>query len=307
MRAAALRAAGAWNVPSLQGRLAELAAAADTLAAGPRRGHRGDGRVRARPRGDGRSRPSPIAAPRRRSRRWRWRPLEELDPNAAAPRIAAWLGKLPADRADDAARSCWPRVLEPSRRRRPSWPGRWSSGPRRCPPTWPSSASARSAPRAATSPAWSPRCRRPASWTPAPKALTAPEMAQLLADVARERRPGARRGDLPPQGPDLPEVPRDRRGRRAGRARPGEHRRQCPARLPGRLAPPAQQAGQGELPRHRRGHRRRPDLHRDQAPPDRHRAGPARRRGPRGLDPGLARSTSRRWPARSCRRGWPTS
>ena len=37
------------------------------------------------------------------------------------------------------------------------------------------------------------------------------------------------------------------------------------------------------------------------------RAGPPRRRGPRGLDPGLRRSTSRRWPARSCRRGWPTS
>ena len=37
-------------------------------------------------------------------------------------------------------------------------------------------------------------------------------------------------------------MPRDRRRRRAGRARPGEHRRQRPARLPGRLAPPARQA-----------------------------------------------------------------
>ena len=36
MRAAAARAAGAWKVASLQGRLAELAAAADTPAAGPR-------------------------------------------------------------------------------------------------------------------------------------------------------------------------------------------------------------------------------------------------------------------------------
>ena len=100
-------------------------------------------------------------------------------------------------------------------------------------------------------------------------------------------RPGARRAGLPPQGRHLPEVPRDRRRRRPGRTGPGEHRRQRPARLPGRLDPPAQQAGQGELPRHRRGHRRRPDLHRDQAPPDRHRAGVARRRGPRGLDPRL--------------------
>src|SRR5262249_17900069 len=30
--------------------------------------------------------------------------LEEIDPNAAAPRIAAWLGKLPVDRADEARR-----------------------------------------------------------------------------------------------------------------------------------------------------------------------------------------------------------
>src|SRR5262249_59471295 len=30
--------------------------------------------------------------------------LEEIDPGAAAPRIATWLGKLPVERADDAAR-----------------------------------------------------------------------------------------------------------------------------------------------------------------------------------------------------------
>ena len=51
----------------------------------------------------------------------------------------------------------------------------------------------------------------------------------------------------------MPEVPRDRRRRRAGRAEPGEHRRQRTGRLPGRLAARAGQGRQGELSRdHRR-------------------------------------------------------
>ena len=40
----------------------------------------------------------------------------------------------------------------------------------------------------------------------------------------------------------------------------------------------------------------------NQAPPDRFRAGLARRRGPRGRDSDRARSKSKRRPARSCRR-----
>ena len=54
----------------------------------------------------------------------------------------------------------------PSRRAGHPGPGDGAGEPRSCRPTWPSSASARSAPRAATNPPWSPRCRRPASWTP---------------------------------------------------------------------------------------------------------------------------------------------
>ncbi len=91
----------------------------------------------------------------------------------------------------------------------------------------------------------------------------------------------ARRGDLPPQGPRLPQVPRPRRGGGASRAQPRKRRCQRPGRLPGRLAAPTQQGDQGELPRGRGRHDRRADRHGDQGPPVRHRAGPARRRRPR--------------------------
>ena len=209
--------------------------------------------------------------------------LDEIDPNAASP------GSPPGSASSRSTGPTTPRGSRPScavaAARRPR-PGD-GAGPATLPADLAKLSSARSAPRAATSPAWSPPWRRPASWTSGPKALTAPEMARLLADVARAGRPGAGRGDLPPQGAHLPEVPRDRRRRRAGRPEPREHRRQRPARLPGRLDPPAQQGGQGELPRHRRRHRRRPGLHRDQGPPDRRRAGAPRRRGPRGRDPAL--------------------
>ena len=102
MRAAALRAAGAWNVPSLQDRLAELAGATDTpravraaaIEALARQG-KAEGRRAIEALAD-RGASAEVQAMALAA-------LVELDPKAAAPRIAAWLGKLSADRADDAA------------------------------------------------------------------------------------------------------------------------------------------------------------------------------------------------------------
>jgi putative heme-binding domain-containing protein len=103
MRAAALRAAGAWNVPSIQGRLAELAAAADTPAAvrtaaieAMARQGKSEGRRAIEALAD-RGTSAEIQATALAA-------LEEIDPNAAAGRIAAWLARLPVDRADDAYR-----------------------------------------------------------------------------------------------------------------------------------------------------------------------------------------------------------
>ena len=109
-------------------------------------------------------------------------------------------------------------------------------------------------------------------------------MNQLFTDVVATWRRRPRRGDLSPQGIELPEMSRDRRRRRTGRARPRKHRRQCPARLPGRLVARARQGRQGKLSRAGRRDQRRQGLHRHQAPPDRFRAGLARRRGPRDRD-----------------------
>ena len=101
MRAAALRAAGAWNVPSIQGRLAKLAAETDTspavraaaIEAMARQG-KAEGRRAIEALAD-RGASAEIRAMALSS-------LEDIDPNAAAPRIAAWLGKLPVDRVDEA-------------------------------------------------------------------------------------------------------------------------------------------------------------------------------------------------------------
>ena len=152
LRAAALRAVGAWNVASLQGRLVELAARRGHARrrSAPRRSRRWSSR--AGPRGGGSiealaERGAVAGGPGDGAGRARWK----LDPKAATPRIVAWLGRLPPDRVGE-ARDRAGRVPGASRRRRPRWPRAWTRAARPCPPIWPSSASARSAPRAATSP-----------------------------------------------------------------------------------------------------------------------------------------------------------
>ena len=103
LRAAALRAASAWDVPAIRGRLADLAGAADTPA--PVRaaaieamaaGGRAEGRRAIEALADRGADPGIQALA--------LSALEELDPNAAAPRIAAWLGRLPVDAHDQARR-----------------------------------------------------------------------------------------------------------------------------------------------------------------------------------------------------------
>ena len=211
--------------------------------------------------------------------------LEDIDPNAAAPRIAAWLGKLPVDRADE-ARGVLAAVL--GRRGGPAILARaMDKGRGRCrrpgqalhPP------GPRLGPRRARAGRRAVEGRQ--AGIASPKALSAPEMAQLLADVARQGDPA--RGEEVFRRKDLTCQKCHAIAGAGGQVGPGLESIGASAQpdyLVDSILQP-EQAGQGGLPRHRRGHRRRPDLHRDQAPPDRHRAGPARRRGPRGLDPGL--------------------
>src|SRR5262249_20719884 len=101
MRAAALRAAGIWNVPSIQARLAGLAADADT----PRAVRAAAIEAMARQgKAEGRRAIEAIAdrGAAREIQAMALSALVEIDSDAAANRIAAWLGKLPVDRADEA-------------------------------------------------------------------------------------------------------------------------------------------------------------------------------------------------------------
>ncbi len=186
MRAAALRAAGAWNVPSIQGRLAELAAAKDTpspvraaaIEAMARQG-KAEGRKAIEALAD-RGDSAEVQAMAMSA-------LEELDPNAASPRIAAWLGKLPVDRADDAAR-----VLAGVLRRR-GGPAILARAMEQGPATLPADlaklyirqvrASGRDEPGLVAALA------KAGKLDSGPKELTPPEMARLLADVAQKGDP----------------------------------------------------------------------------------------------------------------------
>ncbi len=102
MRAAALRAVGAWNVPALQERLAMLAAATETTSAvrsaaieALARAGKAEGRRAIESLAE-RGASAEIQAMALAA-------LVELDPKAASPRIANWLGRLSPDRAGDAA------------------------------------------------------------------------------------------------------------------------------------------------------------------------------------------------------------
>ncbi len=109
MRAAALRAAGAWNVPAIQGRLAELAGAIDTP--GPVRSAAMEAMAR-QGKAEGRRAIAALAdrGASAEIQATALAALEDIDPKAAAPRIAGWLGKLPVERADVAAR-IWNKVV----------------------------------------------------------------------------------------------------------------------------------------------------------------------------------------------------
>jgi putative heme-binding domain-containing protein len=182
MRAAALRAAGAWNVPSIQGRLVELAEAKDTP--GPVRAAAIEAMAR-QGKAEGR-RAIEALADRDASaevQAMALSALEEIDPNAAAPRIAAWLGKLTVDRADDAA-PVLARVL-----RRRGGPAILARAIERGTSAMPADlaklyirqvrASGRDEPGLVAALA------KAGKLDSGPKELTAPEMARLLADVAR--------------------------------------------------------------------------------------------------------------------------
>ncbi len=103
LRASALRAAGAWDVPAIGGRLAELATAAETPRAvraaaieaiAQRREVAGrQTLVELAGRSGSTEIPSMALAA-----------LEGIDPADASPRIAAWLARLPVDRVDDGRR-----------------------------------------------------------------------------------------------------------------------------------------------------------------------------------------------------------
>ena len=74
---------------------------------------------------------------------------------------------------------------------------------------------------------------------------------------AENGRRGPRRGRLPPEGNAVPRLPRHRRRRRAGRPGHDQHRGECPAGLPRRVATDPEQGDQGRVPRPRSEH---PDL-----------------------------------------------
>ncbi len=185
-RAAALRAAGAWNVPAIDGRLAELAGAADTpgsvraaaIEAMARRG-KPEGRRAIENLAD-RGASAAVQAMALAA-------LEDIDPNAASPRIAGWLGRLPVDRAEDAA----PLLARVLRRR---------DGPAILARSIEQKANAippdlakllirqvRSAGR--DEPMLVAALSRAGGLNAAPKALSAPEMAALLAEVAQNGDP----------------------------------------------------------------------------------------------------------------------
>ena len=151
MRAAALRAVGAWNVPALQDRLAELASARGDLAGPSASRPSRHSPAWARPRGGGRSNPSPKAGRPPRSRRWPWRPSSRSirrpprggsSPGSAGSRPIG-PATPPIVLARVLERTGSPALLASALEKWPTSLGR---------PTWPSSASARSGPRAATSP-----------------------------------------------------------------------------------------------------------------------------------------------------------
>jgi putative heme-binding domain-containing protein len=182
MRAAAVRAAGAWNIPAIQGRLAELAGAEDTptavraaaVEAMARQG-KAEGRRAIEALAD-RGASAEIQAIALAA-------LEEVDPNAAAPRIAAWLGKLPVDRANAAARVL-AGVVE--RRGGPaSLTKALGQGPASLPPDLAKLYIRQVRARGRDEPGLVAALSKAGRLDSAPKGLSAPEMTRLLADVAR--------------------------------------------------------------------------------------------------------------------------
>ena len=216
LQAAAARAAGAWEVPS-SGPADRAGDRRGHSDADPSRGHRGApatwraGAVQDRQR-PGRS----------------WRQQAEVQSMAGGPgsarpagkprrpRVARLAGELPADQCA-AGRGAGVRFIE--RRDGPDCAGQAIDRQARSRPTWPRSASAqvrasgRPCRRTGRRPGEGGRARRRHT-----RSLNPAEMSRLSGRRRPIRRPRAGRGDLPPRGHDLPEVPRHRRRGRPGRA-----------------------------------------------------------------------------------------
>ncbi|MHB1560998.1 MAG: HEAT repeat domain-containing protein, partial [Isosphaeraceae bacterium] len=185
-RAAALRAAGAWKVPAIDGRLADLAGAADTpdsvraaaIEAMARRG-KPEGRRAIENLAD-RGTSAGVQAMALAA-------LEEIDPNVASPRIADWLRRLPVDRAGEAA-PVLARVL--GRRDGPLILARAIDQKASVIPTDLAKLLIRQVRSAGRDePALVAALSKAGGLNAAPKALSPPEMASLLAEVAQNGDP----------------------------------------------------------------------------------------------------------------------
>ncbi len=184
--AAALHAAGAWNVPAIDDRLAELAGAADTPAAVRSAAIEAMAR-----RGKSESRRAIEGLAERGTsaqvQAMALAALEDIDPSAASAPIAAWLGRLPVDRAADAA-PVLARVL-----RRKDGPAILARAIEQKTGPIPTDLAkllirqVRSAGR--DEPALVASLSKAGRLDAAPKTLSSPEMAALLAEVARTGDP----------------------------------------------------------------------------------------------------------------------
>jgi putative heme-binding domain-containing protein len=183
MRAAALRAVGAWNVPALQDRLAKLAAGTDTSPAvraaaieALARAGKAEGRrvIEALAEHGATTEIEAMALAA----------LLDLDPKAATRRMVGWLGRLSPDRAGDSA-IVLARVLE-----RRGIPALLASALEKWPATLPADVAKLCIRQVRASgrdePALIAALGRAGKLESGTRTLTDPEMARLLADVAKQ-------------------------------------------------------------------------------------------------------------------------
>jgi putative heme-binding domain-containing protein len=186
MRAAALRAVGAWNVPALQERLAKLAAATDTSPTVRAAAIEALGRV-----GKAESRRAIESLAEHGAstelQAMALAALLDLEPKAATRRIVGWLGRLSPDRAGDSA-IVLARVLE-----RRGAPALLASALEKWPTSLPADVAKLCIRRVRDSgrdePALIAALGKAGRLDSATRTLNGPEMAQLLADVARAGDP----------------------------------------------------------------------------------------------------------------------